>query len=74
MRQVSDVTGKTYYDEEVVFYTNLTQCAFAVEHGFLPIDLFTRSDHKLVMVFTKEDHRKIMPLWMANKPRIESGD
>lgn len=73
MRQTSELTGKVYYDEDVVYYSNLSQCAFMVEHDALPINLFTRSDHKLVMVFTKADHRRVIPLWMANKPNFESG-
>ena len=74
MYQVSDVTGKTYNDEEVNFYRNITQCIFWMEKGnCTPVDVFVGGDHKLVMALTKEDHRRMMPLWMANKPESKSG-
>lgn len=73
MIQVSDVTGKTYDDEDMVFYRNVKQQIFMLEHGCIPVDVFAGGDHKLVMAFSKINHRKMMPLWMANKPK-DGGD
>lgn len=68
MIQVSDVTGKTYDDEDMIFYRNISQIIFWLEHDCIPVDIFAGGDHKLVVAFTKEDHKRMMPLWMANKP------
>ncbi len=68
MKQISEMTGKTYYDEDVYYYRNITQCIFWIERGGCkPIDVFVSGDHKLVMAFSKVDHKRMMSLWMANK-------
>ena len=73
MVQVSEITGKTYNDEDYYFYRNVKQQIFMLEHNCVPVDVFAGGDHKLVMAFSKEDHKRVLPLWMANKPKDESG-
>jgi len=73
MVQVSEVTGKIYNDEDYYFYRNVKQQIFMLEHNCIPADVFAGGDHKLVMAFSKKDHKRILPLWMANKPK-KDGD
>ena len=70
MKVYSEVTGLAYEEKDVVFIKNPVQIAFYIEHGCHVIDLFTSSDHKLVIVFLAQEHRKAMKLWMANKQRV----
>ena len=71
MISVSELTGKTYRDEDVVFFRNLKQCAFYIKHHCLPIEMFTDGEDKLVMVFNRKQHNDLIKLWMSNK---EIGD
>ena len=74
MRSQSELNGKWYQDEDCVFFRNLYQCAFYVKNHCLPIDMFTDSQDKLVMVFDRQRHNELIKLWVANKDRhdIES--
>lgn len=67
MIEKSDITGRVYNAEDCVFFRNITQSIFYMEHGINPIDIFVGGDHKLVMAFLKSDHKKVISLWMANK-------
>ena len=67
MISVSELTGKTYIDEEVVYFRNLTQCTFYIKHHCYPIEMFTDGNDKLVMVFDRKQHNELIKLWMANK-------
>ena len=63
MRQVSDVTGKVYYDEDMVFFRNYIQAAAYLSYGAELIDLFTDSNMKLVFIFSRKDHEKYKNKW-----------
>lgn len=65
--QVSELTGKTYLDEDCVFFRNIYQICFYVKHNIMPIDLFCDSKDKLVAVFERKAHESIIGLWMENK-------
>lgn len=67
MIEKSEITGKIYNAEDCVYFRNIAQSVFYMEHGVQPIDVFVGGDHKLVMAFKKDDHKKILPLWMENK-------
>ena len=67
MMSQSELTGSWYRDEECVFFRNLHQCAFYVAHNVMPIEMFTDSNGKLVMVFDRNQHNKMIKLWIANK-------
>ena len=63
----SDVTGRDYDDRDVVFYRNIVQSIFYMEHGEMPIDFFVDGRHKLVFVFTRESHNRLIQKWIDNK-------
>ena len=65
----SELTGKWYQDEDVVFFRNLYQCCFYIQHSCMPIDLFCDGQGKLVMVFERKKHNELIKLWMANKEK-----
>lgn len=67
MREVSDVTGVVYEIEDVVFFRNLYQSAFYIDHNATIVDVFTDGKGKLVFVFYKKDHEKLIKLWIENK-------
>ena len=67
MISISELTGKTYIDEDCVFFRNLYQCAFYIDHHVMPIDMFTDGNGKLVMVFDRKQHNELIKLWVANK-------
>lgn len=67
MREISDVTGITYELEDVVFFRNLYQSSFYIDHNATIVDVFTDSNGKLVFVFYREQHDKLIKLWLDNK-------
>lgn len=67
MKSISELTGKSYIDEEAVFFRNLYQCAFYVKNHCMPIDMFCDGNGKLVMVFDRKRHNELIKLWVANK-------
>lgn len=67
MKTVSDVTGITYENEDVVFFRNLYQSSFYVANNATIVDVFTDSRGKLVFVFYRDQHEDLIKLWLANK-------
>lgn len=67
MKTVSDVTGITYENEDVVFFRNLYQSSFYVANNATIVDVFTDSKGMLVFVFYRNQHEKLIKLWLANK-------
>ena len=67
MKTISDVTGITYENEDVVFFRNLYQSSFYVDHNATIVDVFTDSNKKLVFVFWRDHHEKLIKLWLENK-------
>ena len=67
MKTVSDVTGITYENEDVVFFRNLYQSSFYIDHNATIVDVFTDSNKKLVFVFWRDQHDKLIKLWLENK-------
>jgi len=67
MKNISDVTGIMYEEEDCVFFRNIYQIIFYLEKGCPVVDLFVDGSKKLVFVFTKKDHEKYIKLWMENK-------
>lgn len=64
MIQISEVTGKRYNDEEMVFFRNYVQAAYYISWGVELVDLFVDSSMKLVFVFSKEDHERLKRKWI----------
>ena len=69
MISISELTEKVYREEECVYFRNIHQCAFYVAHHVFPIDMFTDSEGKLVMVFERKKHNEMIKLWMAAKEK-----
>lgn len=67
MKTISEITGKTYEAESMVFFRNAKQAAHYKEWGAELIDLFVDSKMTWVFVFSKEDHLKYRDRWMNNK-------
>lgn len=67
MKSVSDVTGIVYENEEVVFFRNLYQSSFYIDHNATIVDVFTDSRGMLVFVFYRDQHEKLIKLWLENK-------
>ena len=67
MKTISDVTGITYENEDVVFFRNLYQSSFYVANNATIVDVFTDGNKKLVFVFWRDQHEKLIKLWLENK-------
>lgn len=67
MKTISDVTGIAYENEDVVFFRNLYQSTFYIDHNATIVDVFTDSNRKLVFVFYRDQHEKLIKLWLKNK-------
>lgn len=64
MKIYSETTGKTYNDEEAVFYANLVQAAWLMSKPDATLlDIFCRSDGRMILVFPKELHKKYVAEW-----------
>lgn len=65
----SDLTGKSYCAEEVIFIENIKQGTRYWINNVLPIDIKVYRDEddiekvKMVFVFRKEDSQKVYRLW-----------
>lgn len=67
MKELSNVTGISYELEDVVFFRNLYQSSFYIDHNATIVDVFTDSNGKLVFVFYRDQHDKLIKLWLKNK-------
>ena len=72
MKTISDVTGITYENEDVVFFRNLYQSSFYIANNATIVDVFTDSKGMLVFVFYRDQHEKLIKLWLANKSKDDS--
>lgn len=71
MLQHSDVTGKSFYSEDAVFFRNIVQAGFYISKGATILDVFADSEERIVIVFPKIEHRKLIKEWMDRKPKEE---
>ena len=67
MKTVSDVTGICYEMEDVVFFRNLYQSTFYIDHNATIVDVFADSNKKLVFVFWRSEHENLINLCLENK-------
>jgi hypothetical protein len=67
MKTISDVTGITYENKEVVYFRNLYQSTFYIDNNATIVDVFTDGNKKLVFVFWRDQHEKLIKLWLENK-------
>ena len=73
MKAISDVTGIEYEMEDVVFFRNLYQSSFYIDHNATIVDVFTDSNKKLVFVFWRNQHEDLIKLWLKNKREDDKG-
>lgn len=69
MKAISDVTGIEYEMEDVVYFRNLYQSSFYIDHNATIVDVFTDSNKKLVFVFWRNQHENLIKLWLDNKSK-----
>lgn len=69
MKVKSDVTGIFYENEDVVFFRNLYQSTFYIDHNATIVDVFTDGNKKLVFVFYRDQHEELIKLWLENKEK-----
>lgn len=67
MKVISNVTGIEYESEDVVFFRNLYQSTFYIDHNADIVDVFTDGNKKLVFVFWRNQHENLIKLWLENK-------
>lgn len=67
MKVISSVTGIEYESEDVVFFRNLYQSTFYIDHNADIVDVFTDGNKKLVFVFWRDQHENLIKLWLENK-------
>lgn len=64
MKVYSETTQRTYDDSEAIFYVNLIQAAWLMNKPDATLlDIFCRSDGRMVLVFPKELHKKYIAEW-----------
>lgn len=63
----SAITGRTYDDEDVVFYKNAKQSSWMLNNNVILLDVLPTNDNYLIFVFSKNDHKKYIKCW-ANNP------
>ncbi len=69
MRTISELTGKEYDMEDVVWYGNALQAAQYFLWGYPPVDMTVSPDTKhWSFAFYKADHRRLIQRWNDQKP------
>lgn len=68
MKVISELTGKEYDAEDVVWYGNALQAAQYYLWNCTPVDMMVSPKTKRwAFAFTKEDHKKYIGRWNAQK-------
>lgn len=68
MKVISELTGKEYDAEDVVWYGNALQAAQYYLWNCTPVDMTVSPKTKRwAFAFTKEDHKKYIGRWNAQK-------
>jgi len=64
MKYISEITGKTYRDTEVIWIKNPRQAARFIKHGAVVLDIVVaKKTDDLAIVFNKEDTKELKRLW-----------
>lgn len=63
IREISEITGKTYDTEECVHIVNLLQVYKYISHHAEVLDIFCGDDNKLIYVFNKKDTYELYDKW-----------
>ena len=68
IKTISELTGKEYELEDVVWYGNALQAAQYYLWNCIPVDMTVSPDTKRwTFAFTKEDHKKYIKRWNEQK-------
>lgn len=71
----SETTGKTYDDNDAVFYANLVQAAWLMNKPDATLlDIFCRGDGRMILVFPKELHKKHIAEWAERSRQNKEED
>lgn len=69
IKTISELTGKEYEAEDVVWYGNMTQAAQYALWGASPVDYTVIPETKRwAFAFTKDDHKRFIGRWNEQKP------
>ena len=75
IRAISELTGKEYELEDVVWYGNALQAAQYYLWNCIPVDMTVSPDTKRwAFAFTKEDHKKYIGRWNDQKQNKNAED
>ena len=75
IKVLSEMTGKLYEAEDVIWYGNALQAAQYKLWGVLPVDIDVSNEtKKWIFAFTKEDHRKLIGRWNEQKQNKNAED
>lgn len=75
IRVLSEMTGKFYEAEDVIWYGNAWQSAQYYLWGVKPVDIdVSKETKKWIFAFTKDDHRKLIGRWNEQKQNKNTED
>lgn len=74
MKSISELTGRMYENEDVVFFRNYIQAAYYRTWGCELVDLFVDGNMKWVYVFWKEDHFRCRDRWDKRNKEEKNND
>lgn len=68
MRQISNVTGKSYMPENSCIILNVAQVAAYLDNGAPLLDIYVGRDRKLCFVFPKDEFTKeLFDKWVKHE-------
>ena len=72
LRAISELTGKIYEAEDVVWYGNMTQVGQYYLWGCKPIDITANPEtRRLSFAFNKKDHKRFIDKWNAQRKQYQ---
>lgn len=70
-KRKSRITGEYYYLFESVRILNLKQVTAYIDHGVMPLDIYTSKDNDgkpvLVFLFDREETKEVYDLWCKHE-------
>ena len=68
----SNLTGHYFKKKDSVFIVNVTQAAFYMENGLIPLDVYPSKDYKtkkpiVVFAFNREETKPLFDKWCGGK-------
>lgn len=73
MKTISELTGKEYETEEIIWYGNALQAGQYYLWGCKPVDLTVSPETgRWAFAFTIEDHKRLIKRWNEQRPQKDS--